>query len=562
MEESQNLEQSESVGGAEETFTSDSISTVEPAGSFNSIEGYQQMHSLLLCPAQWTALLESPISLVRQDSQMEYGDKEEKSRCVRRILSGVELDSIVMVDTGIGKDYKENLSTDSQQGIITSSLINVDEDEESDKIEHDSLANEPLSITLIEAGNEEEEEEEGVSQELEGERKDKEESCKDDNSSVEFKTVSNKIQNGDKKSDDGSTGWNLSHILPLLPSAVVTATSSEESSVDTCRIDETGDELTRGNETPNMSEKSSVPPTPSSDSHLSFSLVPSYLTHSRNISETPSLPPFISSSSSSAYHSRNSSMASQITSDWFDSDSHCTDIDSCIVMQSGDLHRPISLQDSRFKFPDMTSLELKHRLCYSFTDITSPIRVPEHLFVPSPELEDTLRTVDGVVRENVNVHGESFDQKHLLSAMKSSEWIKKEMRRARHSMVQVKVSSKSRHYVHFNVKAGDMFIWEFATKKKDIGFGLLFEPTEVAIVENPEPTDDDNEESPQNKMIPILPILRVNAHSHPAIGSHTATQDGVYEILFDNSYSRFFAKELFYRITTKPSIPNEHYLNQ
>ena len=116
MEESQNLEQSESVGGAEETFTSDSISTVEPAGSFNSIDGYQQMHSLLLCPAQWTALLESPISLVRQDSQMEYGDKEEKSRCVRRILSGVELDSIVMVDTGIEKDYKENLSTDSQQG--------------------------------------------------------------------------------------------------------------------------------------------------------------------------------------------------------------------------------------------------------------------------------------------------------------------------------------------------------------------------------------------------------------------------------------------------------------
>ena len=25
---------------------------------------------------------------------------------------------------------------------------------------------------------------------------------------------------------------------------------------------------------------------------------------------------------------------------------------------------------------------------------------------------------------------------------------------------------------------------------------------------------------------------------------------------------RFFAKELFYRITTKPSIPNEHYEDQ
>ena len=56
---------------------------------------------------------------------MEYGDKEEKSRCVRRILSGVELDSIVMVDTGIAKDYEENLSTDSQQGWACFSFDNV-----------------------------------------------------------------------------------------------------------------------------------------------------------------------------------------------------------------------------------------------------------------------------------------------------------------------------------------------------------------------------------------------------------------------------------------------------
>jgi hypothetical protein len=64
------------------------------------------------------------------------------------------------------------------------------------------------------------------------------------------------------------------------------------------------------------------------------------------------------------------------------------------------------------------------------------------------------------------------------------------------------------------------------------------------------------------KIIQILPILRVNTQSHPVFGSHIATQDGVYEILFDNSYSRFFAKELYYRITTQPSIPNEHYLQQ
>ena len=35
---------------------------------------FQPMHSLLLCPAQWSALLESPISLVRQPT-----DDEEKA---------------------------------------------------------------------------------------------------------------------------------------------------------------------------------------------------------------------------------------------------------------------------------------------------------------------------------------------------------------------------------------------------------------------------------------------------------------------------------------------------
>ena len=36
----------------------------------------------------------------------------------------------------------------------------------------------------------------------------------------------------------------------------------------------------------------------------------------------------------------------------------------------------------------------------------------------------------------------------------------------------------------------------------------------------------------------ILPLFRVNAHAHPTVGTHTATHDGVYEISFDNAYSR------------------------
>ena len=35
-------------------------------------------------------------------------------------------------------------------------------------------------------------------------------------------------------------------------------------------------------------------------------------------------------------------------------------------------------------------------------------------------------------------------------------------------------SSKNKHVVHFNVKCGDIIVWKFATKKRDIGFGGLW----------------------------------------------------------------------------------------
>ena len=40
-------------------------------------------------------------------------------------------------------------------------------------------------------------------------------------------------------------------------------------------------------------------------------------------------------------------------------------------------------------------------------------------------------------------------------------------------------------------------------------------------------------------MTAILPLFRVNAYARPTVGTHTATHDGVYEIIFDNAYSRY-----------------------
>ena len=77
-------------------------------------------------------------------------------------------------------------------------------------------------------------------------------------------------------------------------------------------------------------------------------------------------------------------------------------------------------------------------------------------------LEDTLR----------NLSSEKLDECKRNVSMKSSEWIKHQLESHRDSLVIVKVSSKTKHVVHFNVKAGDVIIWEFATKKKDIAFGM------------------------------------------------------------------------------------------
>ena len=63
--------------------------------------------------------------------------------------------------------------------------------------------------------------------------------------------------------------------------------------------------------------------------------------------------------------------------------------------------------------------------------------------------------------------------------MKSGEWIRSAVEE-REGVTQVKVSSKQIHSLPFSVKAGSTIIWEFATKKRDIAFGELWEGKGVA----------------------------------------------------------------------------------
>ena len=50
---------------------------------------------------------------------------------------------------------------------------------------------------------------------------------------------------------------------------------------------------------------------------------------------------------------------------------------------------------------------------------------------------------------------------------------------------------------------------------------------------------------PRKEVTAILPLFRVNAHARPTVGTHTATHDGVYEIIFDNAYSRYYKMSVY-----------------
>ncbi len=120
---------------------------------------------------------------------------------------------------------------------------------------------------------------------------------------------------------------------------------------------------------------------------------------------------------------------------------------------------------------------------------------------------------------------------------------------------------------------GVCLFYEFATDSYDIGFGLFFEwtnsdePVSVQVTEE-NSSDDDEEEDPElaaiqqdiekgRELLPkgakpntdvIIPVYRRDAHQEVYVGSHLFPGKGVYLLKFDNSYSFWRSKTLYYRV--------------
>uniref|UniRef100_V9KVD8 Protein TMED8 n=1 Tax=Callorhinchus milii TaxID=7868 RepID=V9KVD8_CALMI len=112
--------------------------------------------------------------------------------------------------------------------------------------------------------------------------------------------------------------------------------------------------------------------------------------------------------------------------------------------------------------------------------------------------------------------------------------------------------------------------WEFATDTYDIGFGVYFEwtpvtNTAITVLVSESSEDEDEEEEAEVATVPgdiergtkqasksdleeILPVYRKDSHTEVHAGRHKYPGQGVYLLKFDNSYSIWRNKTLYYQI--------------
>ncbi|CAM4903063.1 unnamed protein product [Rotaria socialis] len=120
---------------------------------------------------------------------------------------------------------------------------------------------------------------------------------------------------------------------------------------------------------------------------------------------------------------------------------------------------------------------------------------------------------------------------------------------------------------------GRCIFWEFATDYYDVGFGLYFEWSQVQsntvtvhVSDSSEEDDEDGEDGsnqekkdiekgsrtsnkpPKPYQDEIVPIFRRDSHEEIYAGSHPYPGNGVYLLKFDNSYSLWRSKTLYYRV--------------
>ncbi|TRY96405.1 hypothetical protein DNTS_033276 [Danionella cerebrum] len=113
---------------------------------------------------------------------------------------------------------------------------------------------------------------------------------------------------------------------------------------------------------------------------------------------------------------------------------------------------------------------------------------------------------------------------------------------------------------------GSYLFWEFATDYYDVGFGVFFEWTDSTnasvSVHVSESSDEDEDEEGEGQseeekakkeagkpqVDEIVPVYRRDCHEEVYAGSHQYPGRGIYLLKFDNSYSLWRSKTVYYRV--------------
>uniref|UniRef100_A0A8C9VDX2 Golgi resident protein GCP60 n=1 Tax=Scleropages formosus TaxID=113540 RepID=A0A8C9VDX2_SCLFO len=100
---------------------------------------------------------------------------------------------------------------------------------------------------------------------------------------------------------------------------------------------------------------------------------------------------------------------------------------------------------------------------------------------------------------------------------------------------------------------GSYLFWEFATDHYDIGFGVYFEWTDSAnrtrvVWDGPSEEEKAKKNASKPQVDEIVPVYRRDCHEEVYAGSHQYPGRGVYLLKFDNSYSLWRSKTVYYRV--------------
>jgi hypothetical protein len=204
---------------------------------------------------------------------------------------------------------------------------------------------------------------------------------------------------------------------------------------------------------------------------------------------------------------------------------------------------------------------------------------------PSQELVDGDQLASSPIDPNaiVDTNGESSAASEEAKAevpnlAPANMWTRKDIKEFKEQIRKekdavIKISSGETVTVRVPThEDGQSIFWEFSTDYYDLGFGVYFEwskaqsNTVTVHVSDSSEEEEENEDAnnpakkdiekgsgstnkpPKPRQDEVVPIYRRDCHEEVYAGSHPYPGHGVYLLKFDNSYSLWRSKTLYYRV--------------